>query len=157
MSGKQPVSTLPLLSPGLGNWWTPPPIQIDWLRSVAEPVAKKRTVVVIRHAPYGNSMARASVDLALALGAFEQDFDLLFMGEGVLQLLPHQDAGAIGLKNIGRALSSLPLVDMDSVYADARALACYGLNEQELIIPAVPVEGESLHRLLCDCDHLLGC
>jgi tRNA 2-thiouridine synthesizing protein C len=124
---------------------------------VAELTVKKRMVIVIRHAPYGDSMARASVDLALAMGAFEQDFDLLFMGEGVLQLLPHQDAGAIGLKNTGRALSSLPLVDVDSVYVDASALARYGLNEQELVLPTVPVEGDRLHRLLCDCDHLVGC
>ena len=124
---------------------------------MAELTVKKRIVIVIRHAPYGHSMARACVDLALAMGAFEQDFDLLFMGEGVLQLLPHQDAGAIGLKNIGRALSSLPLVDVDAVYVDASALARYGLNEQELVLPTVPVEGDSLHRLLCDCDHLVGC
>ena len=71
--------------------------------------------MVVRHSPYGSSLARASLDVALAAAAFEQPVKLLFMGDGVLQLLPEQDSRAIGQKNIGRLLSSLPLYDIDMV------------------------------------------
>ena len=124
---------------------------------MAEPSRRKRHLLVLRHAPYGSSLARASGDLALAMGAFEQDFDILFIGDGVLQLLPQQQADEIGLKNVGRALSSLPLVDVDVVYADADALAAHGLDPQDLLLPVRPLRGDELRRLLCNCDHLVGC
>ncbi len=124
---------------------------------MAEASPVKRQLLVLRHAPYGSSLARASVDLALAMGAFEQDFEILFLGDGVLQLLPMQQADQIGLKNVGRALSSLPLVDVTRVYVDADALERHGLDPESLLLPAEPLRGEALRSLLSDCDHLVAC
>ncbi|MEP5569867.1 MAG: sulfurtransferase complex subunit TusC [Halioglobus sp.] len=118
---------------------------------------RKRSLVVMRQSPYGSSLSRASVDLALAMGAFEQDYDLLFMGPGVLQLVAAQDSEKIGVKNIGRILSSLPLYDMESVYVDAAALERYGLNEASLVLPVKLLDDPSLRSLLNDSDHLIGC
>ncbi len=124
---------------------------------MAEQNGKKRQLLVLRHSPYGSSLARASVDLALAMGAFEQEFDLLFLGEGVLQLLDHQDAGAIGLKNIGKALSSLPLYEVESVYVDATALSRLGIDRNRLVIAAEMLEDEDIPPLLAQYDHLVSC
>ncbi|KZX60255.1 hypothetical protein A3709_13275 [Halioglobus sp. HI00S01] len=124
---------------------------------MADMADKKRYVVLIRRTPYGSSLARASVDLALALGAFEQDFDLVFMGQGVLQLQREQASEAIGQKNVGRALSSLPLVDIESVYVEADALKRYGLCAGDLILPVHALEAEGIRALLADADHLVGC
>ena len=120
-------------------------------------IPRKRHLLVLRRSPYGSGLARASVDLALAMGAFEQDFDVLFLGDGVLQLIPDQASDEIGVKNIGRALSSLPLVDVEKVYVDASALSQYGLDPTQLLLPAEPVEGDRLRQLLADSDHLVGC
>lgn len=111
----------------------------------------------MRRSPYGSSLARASVDLGLAMGAFEQDFDLLFIGDGVLQLVANQAADQIGLKNIGKALSSLPLYDVESVYVDAGALARHGLGEAQLVVPTVPLDETEMQQLLAQCDHLVSC
>lgn len=113
--------------------------------------------MVLRHSPYGSGLARASIDLALAFAAFEQDIELLFLGDGVLQLLTQQDSASIGRKNAGKMLSSLPLVDIETVYVDADALARHGLSEADLILPVKPVSGDALRQLLANCDHLLGC
>lgn len=118
---------------------------------------RKRHLLIIRHSPYGSSMARASVDLALAMGAFDQDFDLLFMGDGVLQLLKGQDTQAVGLKNIGKALSSLPLYDVERVFVDAGALSCHGVNEEQLVVPAEPLGDDRLQQLFSQYDHLVSC
>lgn len=118
---------------------------------------KKRHLLVMRRSPYGSSLARASVDLGLAMGAFEQDFDLLFIGDGVLQLVANQAADQIGLKNIGKALSSLPLYDVESVYVDAGALARHGLGEAQLVVPTVPLDEGQIQQLLAQCDHLVSC
>ena len=116
-----------------------------------------RSLLVMRQSPYGSSLAKASVDLALAMGAFEQDYDLLFTGAGVLQLVTEQDSEQIGVKNIGRMLSSLPLYDMESVYVDAAALERYGLNPANLVLPVKLLDDPTLRSLLNDYDHLIGC
>lgn len=118
---------------------------------------KKRNVIVLRQSPYGGSLARASVDLALAMGAFEQNYDLLFMGAGVLQLIQQQDSEQIGVKNISRILSSLPLYDLESVYVDAKSLQRYGLSESDLVLPVILLKDAELASFLSDSDHLIGC
>ena len=124
---------------------------------MAETVEKKRHLLVMRRSPYGSSLARASVDLGLAMGAFDQDFDLLFIGDGVLQLLQQQESANIGLKNIGKALSSLPLYDIESVYVDAAALSRHAISKDQLVIPAIPLDDAAIQQLLAQCDHLVSC
>ena len=120
-------------------------------------VTRKRSLIVMRQSPYGSSLARASIDLALAMGAFEQDFDLLFMGAGIFQLLQDQHSDLLGVKNAGKILGSLPLYDKESVYVDAAALQAYGLDARDLVLPVEPLEPEQVAALLNDCDHVLSC
>lgn len=117
---------------------------------------QKQLLVVVRHSPYGSSLARASLDVALAAAAFEQPVKLLFMGNGVLQLLPEQDSQAIGQKNIGRLLSSLPLYDIEIVYADAEAVARHGIDLGSAPLPAKALDAHAMQQLMISCDHLLG-
>lgn len=119
--------------------------------------APRKSVVVIRQSPYGSSLARAAVDLSLAMGAFEQHFDLLFMGAGVLQLLPDQDSAGIGLKSIGKVLSSLPLYDVERVYVDADALLRHGINADQLVLPVQALDTLALQELLNSADQLVSC
>jgi len=118
---------------------------------------RKRSLLVMRHSPYGSSLARASIDLALAMGAFEQDFDLLFIGAGVLQLLDDQHSEQLGVKNSGKTLCSLPLYDVETVYIDAASLEAYGLAEQDLVLPVKLLDETQLSTVLNDCDHVLSC
>lgn len=117
---------------------------------------RKRQLVVIRHSPYGSSLARAALDAALAAAAFDQPVDLLFMGDGVLQLLPDQQSEGLGVKNIGRLLASLPLYGIEQVYADADAVARFGLDLGAAPVPARAVDDTAMRQLLGEYDHLLG-
>lgn len=118
---------------------------------------KARLTVVIRRTPYGSSLARAAVDAALANAAFEQPVDLLFIGDGILQLLAEQNSRVIGVKNIGRLLGSAPLYDIEAVYVDAAALARYQLTAPDLMLPVIPLDEAAIHELLCASNHLLAC
>ncbi len=120
-------------------------------------IERKRNLIVVRHSPYGSSLARASVDLALAMGAFEQEFEVLFMGAGILQLVKDQHSEALGSKNVGKTLSSLPMFDKEYVYADAAALTQFGLDEAELVLPVRLLSEQQLAGFLNDCDHVLSC
>jgi len=117
---------------------------------------RKRLLLIIRHSPYGSSLARASLDVALAAAAFDQAISLLFAGDGVLQLLPGQDSGPLGVKNLGRLLASLPLYDIDQVYVDAETARRYQLDLAAAPLPARALEREAMGELIAAHEHLLG-
>ncbi len=117
---------------------------------------KRTLLLVLRHSPYGSSLAKASVDVALASAAFNQAADLLFLGDGVLQLLPDQDSHRLGIKNIGRLLSSLPHYDIDSVYVDAEAVARYNMDLKKAPVATRELNQKELHQLMAEYDHLIG-
>jgi tRNA 2-thiouridine synthesizing protein C len=119
-------------------------------------VDKKRILIVMKHSPYGSSLAKAAVDVALATAAFEQRVDLLFAGDGVLQLMPGQDSHSLGKKNIGRQLGSLPLYDIERVYVDAEAAARYNLDTASTPVATELLNPTEMHQLMVDYDHLLG-
>jgi len=50
----------------------------------------KKIGFIIRHAPYGNHFAQESLDAILASSVYGQILTLIFMGDGVLQLLENQ-------------------------------------------------------------------
>ncbi len=117
----------------------------------------KRTIlIVLRRSPYGSSLAKAAVDVALATAAFDQAVDLLFTGEGVLQLMPNQESHSLGKKNIGRQLASLPMYDINRVYVDAEAAARYELDITTVSVEAILLTPREMHQLMVDYDHLLG-
>lgn len=118
--------------------------------------SRKRTLVVIRHSPYGSSLGRAALDTALAMAAFEQPLDILFMGDGLAQLLPGQDSQAIGVKNIGKLIGSLPLYGIEFAYADAAGVERFGLDPTQAPVPLKLLDRASINSLMLASDHLLG-
>ena len=117
---------------------------------------KKSLLVVVRHSPYGSSLARTSLEVALSSATFDQQVGLLFMGDGVLQLLPEQDSSTTGVRNIAKLMASFPLFELDQIFADETALARYGLMGQELPQNLQRLDDEAMRQLLTRYDHILG-
>jgi tRNA 2-thiouridine synthesizing protein C len=116
----------------------------------------KSLLLLIRHSPYGSSLARASIDVALAAAAFDQAVSLLFVGDGVLQLLPEHQTEQQGVRNLGKLLASLPLYDIEQVYVDAQGAARHQLDLNTTVVTAKALDSEAMSRLLLTHDHLLG-
>ncbi|MEM8562757.1 MAG: sulfurtransferase complex subunit TusC [Pseudomonadota bacterium] len=115
-----------------------------------------RTLILIRRSPYGSSLARAAIETGLALAAFDQPCNLLFVGDGVLQLLPGQDPGPVGLRNLGKLLQSLPLYDIEHVYVDNASAQRYGVAEDDLPLQVDMLSTADVQKLLSEHDQLLG-
>ena len=71
---------------------------------------------ICRRAPYGNSLAKATLDMVLAAASFERDCVLLFMDEGLEQQRPSQQTEGIRQKPLGDALPALPLYGIEKIY-----------------------------------------
>mgnify|MGYP001817546881 FL=1 len=90
------------------------------------------------------------------MAAFDQPVQVLFLGDGVLHLLPEQDSHAVGVKNIGKLLAALPLYEIVSVYVDAGAAHRNGLDLDLAPLPCQALDPSGIRTLMNDSDHLVG-
>ncbi|MEM0952690.1 MAG: DsrE family protein [Pseudomonadota bacterium] len=99
-----------------------------------------RTLLILRRPPYDSGRNKSAVDMALALTVFDIPVDMLFLGDGVWQLLPDQEVKVTPAKSMQKTLASFPLYDVDQLYAEAEALEQRNLNAASLphSVQAIP-------------------
>lgn len=93
----------------------------------------KQFLYVNRKAPYGTVYALESLEVVLIGAAFEQDVRLLFMDDGVFQLVKGQDSSDSAIKNFSPTYSALGDYDVNKIYVDKQSLAERGLTLDDLI------------------------
>ncbi|EAW29933.1 DsrF protein [marine gamma proteobacterium HTCC2143] len=116
----------------------------------------KRILWVFRQAPYGNSLSREALDFALAAGVFDQDVGMVFIGDGVWQLLDRQDSRAIAFKNHQKLLSALSLYDITDIYVDQVAITDRQIVPHQLSLKAHIVSDTEITQLFESADVLLN-
>ena len=92
----------------------------------------KDILLVFRHAPYGNALAREGLEAALACGAMGAKTSVLYMNEAVWQLLDPQNSSAIDCKNQAAMASALPLYDVDAIWVDEDSLKLRNLTSADI-------------------------
>jgi tRNA 2-thiouridine synthesizing protein C len=103
----------------------------------------KRILFLLRQAPYRTGHALEALETALVAGVFDQRVSVLFLGDGVWQLVSGQDGSAVGRRTVGKVLQALPEYDVSEIFACAESLRQRGLSADDLVLPA---------RLLEPCD-----
>ena len=88
-------------------------------------------LMTLSHAPYGSQVAKESLDVALVLAAFEQQPALLFLDEGVLQLLPTSQTPS-SHKHIGKIVSALEMYDINELWVEKESLDRFSLVADQL-------------------------
>ncbi|HWV15985.1 MAG TPA: sulfurtransferase complex subunit TusC [Cellvibrio sp.] len=117
----------------------------------------KKLLFVSRHAPYGSSIAKEALDAILAASAYNQQLSLLFMDEGVFQLLPAQEAQEIGQKSLAAMLPALSLYDIDEIYVHQESLQARQIESRELVLDNIKViDSAAVHSLLARQHQLLS-
>lgn len=117
---------------------------------------KKSFLIVCRRAPYGESFAREALDVAMAAAAFDQAVAMLFLGDGVLQLIAAQHSEVIGQKAHDKQLSALPLYDVDTLYVDAEALQARQLQPSDLVLPVQLLDAAAIAALFATRAVVMG-
>jgi tRNA 2-thiouridine synthesizing protein C len=92
----------------------------------------KNILLVFRHAPYGNALAREGLEAALACGAMGAKTSVLYINEGVWQLVEPQNSSAIDCKNQAAMASALPLYDVDAIWVDEDSLKQRNLTNADI-------------------------
>ncbi len=111
---------------------------------------------VCRKPPYGDSLPREALDMALATAAFDQQVSLFFTGDGVWQLLQGQDGQRADQKDIAALISAMPLYDIEALYADSSSLRDRGLRLEQLLPGVHLLEPSAYATLAAESDVVLN-
>ena len=118
--------------------------------------AGKSFLIVNRRGPYGSSHAREALDIALMASVFNQKVSLLFMDDGVYQLLANQDTTGIEQKNLAQTLPMLEMYEVKDVYVEQSSLQARNLCMTDLIISAQALDSDGAGKLMASHDVVLG-
>ena len=109
---------------------------------------------LFRTAPHGNAISREGLDALLAATAFcdEEDIDVFFIDDGVLNLLDGQNPELLLQKDFIRTFKLLDLYDIEQRFVCANSLDQYNLQAEQLIISAEKIDRTSLINKLSQAE-----
>lgn len=107
-------------------------------------------LALCRRPPYGDALAREGLEAVLAAAAMEQAPVLLFMHDGVFQLLKDQNAKSIEQKSVRRNLEALSIFGIDKLYVCQHSLEKRNLNCGQFRLPGIEIE------LIADPGHFIA-
>ncbi len=116
----------------------------------------KKFMYLNRKAPYGTIYALESLEVVLIGAAFEQDVSLVFMDDGVYQIVKGQDTGDTGIKNFSPTYRALEMYDVEKLYVEKESLEARGLTEDDLIVPVEVMTKDQIGNLMDEQDVLLS-
>ncbi len=87
---------------------------------------------VISTPPYVNGTTNEAHDLIMASTAYGHDANVIFKGEGVLQLLKNQDP-MNNQKHAGKRISGFTFFDIEPLYVCQNSLNSHKIEQDDLI------------------------
>ncbi len=90
--------------------------------------------------------AREQLDIGLMAAAFGQAVTLVFLGDGVYQLLADQQPEAIGAWDHSKIYAGLDLYDIKELVVEAESLAVRKLAESDLSAPVLVEPAASIRE-----------
>lgn len=119
-------------------------------------MTQKSLLLISRQAPWTGATARALLELGLTGGAFDLPITLVFLEDGVFQLLSGQQATAVQQKDLTANLQALPFFGIDEIYASARALEERGIHPNQLVPLAKTLADSELSNLFQQHDYAVS-
>ena len=116
----------------------------------------KKFMFVNRKAPYGTIYALESLEVVLITATFDQDVSLVFMDDGVYELVKGQQTKDIGIKNFSPSYRALDGYDVEKLYVDQESLSARGLSEKDLLVPVEVLNAEQMGQLMAQQDVILS-
>lgn len=116
----------------------------------------KKFMIVNRKAPYGTIYALESLEVVLIAATFDQDVSLVFIDDGVYELVKGQQTKSIGMKNFSPSYRALEDYDVEKLYVDQASLDQRGLTESDLLVPVAVLDAQQMGQLMAQQDVILS-
>ena len=111
---------------------------------------------VNRKAPFGTIYALESLEVVLIAATFDQDVSLVFIDDGVYELVKGQDSKAIGIKNHSRTYRALDGYDVEKLYVERESLEARGIAEDQLLVDVEVLSSAQMGELMAQQDVVLS-
>ena len=115
----------------------------------------KQLTIIFRNSPAFNSKGREALDLAMLSASFDQVVKLIFVDEGIFNLLSGQQPELLGGKDYISTFKALPLYDIEDIYICDKSMSQYSIQKSELIVEAEPVTADRIRTLINEADEVL--
>lgn len=110
----------------------------------------KKFMFVNRRAPYGTIYALEGLEMVLITGAFDQDVTLVFLDDGVFQIVKGQDTKAVNMKNFSPTYRALEGYDIDKLYVEKESIEARGLTSDDFVVPVKVIAADELAGLMAE-------
>ena len=121
-----------------------------------DPNRIKKVMFVNRKAPYGTIYALESLEVVLIAATFDQDVSLVFLDDGVYELLKGQNTKAVGIKNFSPTYRALDGYDVEKLYVERESLEARGLSEEQLLVDVEVLSSAQMGELMAQQDVVLS-
>ncbi|MBU2895587.1 sulfurtransferase complex subunit TusC [Vibrio hepatarius] len=111
---------------------------------------------LFRTAPHGIASGREGVDALLAASAYCDNVDVIFIGDGVYQLMAGQQADSILSKNYSPMFKLFELYDIEQVFVCVESLSERGILQADLVIDAKRLDVDGIKSQIHCSDKILS-
>ena len=85
-------------------------------------IKNKKMAIINRQSPYSSSYCYESFDFLSMACAYDKKVDIIFIDDGIYQIIKNQQPKKIVAKNISKMLLSLTHFDIDKIYVEKYSL-----------------------------------
>lgn len=116
----------------------------------------KKFMFVNRKAPYGTVYALEALEVVLISAAFDQDVSMVFVDDGIYELVKGQNTKATGMRNFSPAYRALEGYDIEKLYVDGESLEARGLTTENLLVPVEVLNTAQMAELMDQQDIVIS-
>jgi len=116
----------------------------------------KKFMYLNRKAPYGTIYALESLEVVLIAAAFDQDCSLVFMDDGVYQIIKGQHTKNIATKNFSPTYRALEGYDIEKLYVEKESMEARGLTQEDLLVDVQVVDSATLAGIMQEQDVIMS-
>jgi len=116
----------------------------------------KKFMYVNRKAPHGTVYALESLEVVLIGAAFEQDVSVVFIDDGVFEIVKGQVTTEVEMKNFSNTYKALEMYDVEKLYVSKDSLEERGLSEDDLIVDVEVKTAAEIAALMEEQDVILS-
>lgn len=117
----------------------------------------KKFMFINRRAPHGTIYALEGLEVVLISAAFDQDVSMVFLDDGVYELVKGQQTKGIETKNFSPTYRALEGYDIEKLYVEKESLEQRGLTVENLLVPVEVLSTAELGDLMEQQDVLVSC
>ena len=116
----------------------------------------KKFMFINRRAPYGTIYALEGLEVVLISAAFEQDVSMVFLDDGVYELMKGQQTKGIDVKNFSPTYRALEGYDIEKLYVEQESLVARGLTVDRLVVPVEVLSAAQMSELMEQQDVIIS-